>query len=711
MSDLFKHGFVNPAGIVPISIKPFTSVDLENEVDVRRWMTDTTEQLMQYYGPYRRMWAENIAIYTGMPFQEIGFAWAGGAWDRPQVNKSSRNNLNIINPIVEAHLARITSSRAKVSVLPVHKNEYKDLSAAKTAEKLVEMSFRDRKINDKLEDVARCMLVCGHAYILAEWNQEIGPAMPELEEELPVIDEDTGEPVVDEEGNPIIIRPDYKIGDVDYRVLTPDQVLEQPGKRWEDKDWIIRVETEDVYKLREMYPTVALDIKPGDFHPSLSLEHRLWRVRDSETQTPVIYMYHKATKTFPEGRLIICTPDVVLENTSLPFPSLNKASLLPLARVTDTCPPGFELPIPLTVMQSGKAYQRLFNNINSNITRNMSLNVPKWIVHSGSGVRLAHLNNASNIVQYKGSVRPTLDSPPSTPTEFFAYRESIRGELEQVTGASHIFNQPPANTRAGVMLEHQEEQEFRRSEPLIRHMNDLQSEMAKIALSIMSDKYDDSDERVLKLMGPGGSGKFIRFLASDLQGPFDVKYERTSALPESKQGRLNMALQLFNAGLMDKQQFKAVVGYSSDPSLGTAETKAYEKQLLENDLMMRGHQVSDPRDFEDHVEALRALYPLVQSVEFAEAPEEVKSLITAHTFAHEMFAQKRAMVSTLYAVRLSQLTQYPTFFTALPAAVPISPEMPPTPVEDVIRRNLEATGGTGATARLEGPGPDSPESV
>jgi len=437
MTDLFKHGFVNPSGITPVSIDPFTSVDLENETDVLRWMMDTSEQLLQYYAPYRRMYAENIAVYTGMPFSEAAFAWSGGAWDRPIMNKQSRNQLNVIQPIIEAHLARITQSRAKVSVLPVHNNEYKDLSAAKTAEKLIEMSFRDRKMNDRLEDASRIMLVCGHSYLLAEWNPEIGPAMPELEEELPVLNEDTGEPEVDEDGNPIMIRPDYKIGDVDYRAMMPDQILEQPSRRWEDKDWVIRMETEDVYKLRERYPTVALDIKPAELHPSLAAENTMWKKNKSENQTPVLYLYHKATKAHPEGRLIIATPDVVLENTTLPYPTLNKAGLLPIVRLHDTLPPGYEMPLPLTVLQSGKAYQRLFNNINSNITRNMSLNVPKWIVHSGSGVRLAHLNNTSNIVQYKGSVRPTLDSPASTPAEFFAYRDRIRQELEQTTGASH----------------------------------------------------------------------------------------------------------------------------------------------------------------------------------------------------------------------------------------------------------------------------------
>lgn len=712
MVDFFRNGFVSPSGNVPISIKPFTSVDLDNEKDVLDWLTRTVSELAEYYAPFRRLYRENVAVYTGGPFDDTSFAWSGGAWDQPIQSRMQRAKLNIINPIVEAHLARITSSRPHVSVMPVHSNEYKDLSASRTAQKLVEMSFRDRKVSEKIEEAARCMLVCGHAYILVDWNNEIGPLMPQIDDEIPALDED-GVPMEDEEGNPIMIRPDYKIGDVDYKVLRPDQVMEQPGQ-WDEKDWVIRVEMEDVYKLRERYPTVAPMIKPGEFNSKLTSTEHIWKARDSENQALVLYMYHKATKTHPEGRVIIATQDVVLENTTMPFPALNRAGKLPLVRVHDTIAPGFDLPLPMTVMESGKAYQRVYNSVNANILRNMSLAVPKWVVHSGSGVRLAHLNNTSNIVQYKGdrSMAPAFVTPPSTSPELFNYRDRIAQEVNVVTGAANIFNVPPPNTRAGVMLEHQEEQEFRRSEPLIRHINDAQADLAMIALSIMADRYDDSDERTLQLMGPGGSGKFVRFMAADLMGPFDVKFERTSALPESKQGRLNEAARLLQLGVIGMEQYKTIIGYGTDPDLATAETKAHEKQLLENDLMMRGHEINPPKEYEDHVEALKALYPLVQSLEFVELPESVKGQVIAHCMAHEMLAHKRAMVSIQYAIRVSNELgkQFPAFFVALPAAIPIQVGNPPTQVEGALAQNIIKEGGS-PTAEIQQPGPDAPEAV
>lgn len=699
--DFFKHA----GGSQPISIKPFTP-DLANDEDkLLSWVKDTSNMLGEYYSSYRRLCQDNIAVYVGdSSARDDSEVWNGQSF----VHQPSpqRKELNVIQPVVEAHLARITSSRPSVSVLPVHSNEYHDLSAAKTAQTMIQQLFAGQEVTDKFELAGRTMLVCGTAYMLAEWNPDLGPPMAQIGEPVLMLDEN-GEPMKDDNGEDLVIHPQTRLGDVDLRVLRPDQVLEQPGKCWNSKKWVMTLEREDTYELQMRYPQVADEIKPGSLTPGDSESFLQSWLHNMEHQTLVITLHHKATSAFPNGWKVKITPDVVLESGELDLPVLNSYGLLPLARLHDTEVPGYELPLPMSVMEAGKGYSETFNRVDRVLRKDLSLSVPKWIVHKLSGVNPNQLNNASSAVSFKGNIAPQLIRPSSTSGDFFAYRNGLLQEMKQNTGASHVFNAPPSNTRAASMLEHQEEQEFLRAEPLIRHMNNFMACVAKLSLGIMADKYDDSDERVLKIMGPEGPASFIRLVTSDLMGPYDIKFERTSALPESKQGRINAANQMFQMGLIDANQYKKAIGFNADPDLQTAETKAFEKQLLENDLMMRGLPVEPPLEHEDHVEHLKAIYPVIESIEFSEMPDEMKAQFVAHCMTHEMFAWKRAQISFKYSIKVSDHVQW-KFFSSLPAAMPVSVDNPASPQGDEVLKTRATTPGL---VKPSEPGPDNPSAV
>lgn len=699
------HGFAGSGRHKsPISLKPFTSIDLENEDDTLDWVKMASCELADFYDSYRSLYNENIDMYIGGTLDDAT-RWNGQNLIRSR--SGSTCTANLIRPIVESHVSRLTSSRTNVSVLPVNTSEYQDLSAAKNSEALIKMSFDQQKLDGKFENAGRCALVCGASYMCIDWDPDIGPPSPVVDQPVAALNEE-GEPQLDEDGLPILIRPNLRIGDVSYKVLRADQVLEQPGEWGRTVDWVITLEMVDIYRLREMYPTKGEAIKP-----SCDDSQKYSMAKTAEQQALVYTIYHRATKGVPNGRRIICTDDVILENDDLPYPTLNRYGILPIARMEDMCVPGYDLPLPLTVMETAKPYQSIQDRLNKNIIRNLSLQTPKWIVNSQGGVRLAHLNNASNIVQYKGSpdMAPRMETPRTTANEVFNYRATLQGEMEQVTGVQHILNSPPPNTRAAVMLQHQEEQEFKRSEPLIKKMNNFQAEVAKIALAIMADKYDDSDERMIKLGGGLGSGKFLRLSVADLIGPFDIRFERTSALPESKQGRLNEASRMYQLGIIDDATYKKLINFSADPDLATPETKAYEKQLAENDLMIRGETVTPPLEFEDHVEHLRAMYPLIQSLEFAEMPDQIRLSIMNHAMAHEMLAWKRAQVSTAYAIKVAEHVQF-GFFTALPEAIPVGANNPPTPLDGLIQQRLMTPGLMKPSNNLLAPpGPGNPEAI
>lgn len=702
-------GLAGGDGLGSSKIKPFSSVDFSKEEDVLYWINSTAENLISYYENYRTLYRTNIEAYSGLSAGDTARVfWANGSL---AIRPAAQSNLPVLQPILESHLSRITSSRPRVSVLPVNSDEYLDLIAASTAEHLLEMSFDSRKMPDKIEEICRSMLICGHAYMLVEWDTTIGPLATDPEQPVPVLDEE-GTPREDEHGNLIMFHDKLRLGDVNYKVIYPFEVLEQPTAHWEDKDWIIRLEPYDVYRLREEYPLVADLISGGSCASYTGDSFFEWLNAGLEESVMVYHLYHRATPSFPNGRYIRCTSDILLENTNLPYPSLNKYGELPIIRLDDTKIPGYTLPLPMTVMEAGKNYQALFNNINTTILRNMSLSAPKWMTHLSSGVRASHLSNGSNHVVWGGKVEPRLATPPTTPSEYFDFRQRLQEELYNNTGTTNIFNRPPPNTRAGVMLDHQEEQEFKRAEPLIKHTNDFLARAGRIAVAIMADMYDDSDKRVIKVSGNASQTMFMTFESADLLGPFDVKFERTSALPHSKQGRLNEAARMLQMGAITMEQYQSAVELTADPRFSqTPELKAYNKQIEENDFIRKGLPVNAPEQHEDHVEHLKALYPVLQSSEFTKMPEPIQLAFKAHIMAHEMFAWQRAQVSMKYAMKVAEHVDF-VLFSALPEAIPVQMGMPPTPAEGMISERATTPGLALPHGNyVEPPGPNNPDAV
>ena len=166
---------------------------------------------------------------------------------------------------------------------------------------------------------------------------------------------------------------------------------------------------------------------------------------------------------------------------------------------------------------------------------------------------------------------------------------------------------------------------------------------------------------------------------------------------------------MYSAGMISLEAFKKVTEFSSDPELASPENNAFEKQMLEIDLMTRGMQVEMPLEFEDHVEHLKAIYTLVQSIEFAEMPEPIRQQIIMHGMTHEMFAWKRGQVSQIYALKVLQYVQW-LWFAALPEAMPVGVNNPGTPLENLVSERAASAAPVDATNNLI-PGANNPEAV
>lgn len=651
MSYQYPHSQFNLLGtgsLIP-KIKSIQDVDLNNEGEIVNWFQEAAVSLSEFYSSWYSMCRENISFYTGQtPFDQY-LSWAG---DIPiAVAKDKSSKTNYVAAIVETHVARLTSSRAAITVTPVHSNEYRDKSAAKTSEQVIKTIFRDRKLDEKAEKVVRHTLVCGSGYLLIEWDPKAGP--------------------LGEDGTPL--------GDVNYKILNFNEIMCEPAPL-EEMDWFIEIDRVSTERLNEQYPGIGLE--PDTWNPFIQGDDSTLVGFNHDEATTVLTLRHKAVPNLPQGLKIRVTRNNLLEIGEMDCEILAQKGKLPLCRLDDVVPPGMILPIPLTILEAAKGPQAQVNQLNKIINRNITVSAPKWVVRRGS-VSLEHLNNAAGILQYRGEREPRLLTASSVPSEIFKYRETLLNDIHQTTGAfKQSFGSSAPNTRAGVMLEFHEEQEFKRAEPLIKRYNNFIADVADITLAYAACYYSDEDERTVKVMGDRTGGAFRRFQAADLTGTYDIKIERSSALPDSKEGKLRWITQLATLfpGKFDWEQVKKALDFGSDKDLVTSETAAYELQCLENDLIYQGINIKAPETYQDHLSHLKALYPLIDSIEFAELPVDVKKKFLDHARAHEMMAWQRGMTNPMYAQQITvNLPQYPKVFVTLPSIQPFTVEAPVPP--------------------------------
>lgn len=645
----FNHTMLGAEFLRP-KMKSIQDVDLSSDTKILDWVKTTVEALSHFYGSWYRMCCENVSVYTGGVNFDGSLPWAGESASFLQ--RGQHTKTNYIGPIVETQLSRLVSSRAAISVIPVHSSEYSDKSAAKTSEQVIKTIFRDRNVDDLLENTIRHMLVCGSAYIQTTWDSELG-----------------------------FKKPDGKSsGDVNYKMLNFNQIMLEPTD-WESTNWFFSIERFGCEELKRLFPEKAAKISQDNWNPYLFVEQQNPFLENSNEAVTVLTLHHRASDVLPEGLIVKCTRDCILSVDTIPFPTLNSQRKLPLSKVADIIPPGFMLPVPLTILETAKGSQHLVNQLNKVISRDIQVSAPKWLVQKGT-VSIEHLNNQAGIIQYRGSREPKLAAQSTVRPELFEYRRLLIDAIRENTGSfRQSFGDSAPNTRAGIMLEFHEEQEFKRSEPLIKKVNNFIVDLAQKTLAIAADFYKEDEDRKIKVTGEKFGGPFRNFDTADLTGSYDIIIERSNALPESKEGRLRWITTLNEMfpGKFDWEQVKKALDFSSDKDLRTAETAAFELQCLENDLLFRGEPAKEPAEYEDHITHLKALYPVIDSLEFAEAPEEIKQAFLAHTSAHEMFAWKTAMTNPVLADRVLTLKQFPKVFVSLPSVMPISGNSPVPP--------------------------------
>lgn len=648
----------------------------ENEKQILDWLKGEIGFLTQRNQERYQEIKKNLQLFKNIQYQVQDLSRS--TVERRETKSASMQKISVnhLGDVTKSRVARLVKYKPGIVFLPAN-DEYQDKISAKTTKSLLDHIWYIQNFeNVVVPEGALAKSVMGEAYLWIDWDPDLGdkhPDNPKNGKRVPLLDAN-GKPEKNENGDTIFLDEEVMTGDVRYDVVLTTDVLLHAVNRLADVEYCFR---------RRVMPTAAARLKWPKAGKSIQVDETA-RVYDFEQQELIQYgnstvvweFWHKNIKALPKGRKITFTKDGILENIEHPF----SHGGMPFERLTDLEYPG-ELH-GVSFYRNVRALQGVYNNLTNFIVRNQHMvSHPKWMIPAGS-VRLDSLGNDITMVQYKGGQPPVLAQANTTPSEVYNFREQIKNELGQLAGVFQVSRgEVPPGIKAGVALQFLSEQESERHNEDVLKFNEWIKQVAKKTIAVCGDYYDESDKRMIRVIGKNNQWTTAFFDASNLSKDYDIRVQNASALPESKAARMQTLLDL-------NQQFPNEVPPSmvldmldmaqSDKFIDVA-TAAVRTAQAENELIAQGKDVQ-VMEYEDHLKHWQNHAVMVQELSYKTmTPENVQEKMKLHIMAHEMLLVQRAKVNPALMQQLQAMPSFPMFFVPeeLVEKDP-SPDHPPT---------------------------------
>ena len=628
------------------TLKPLWTVDFEDEKAVLDWYSSAIVVLKDISLDFTERCLVNLMLYRGITDFDNGDYPENGRYDR-RSSKSPQISVNIVYELTDTWVNRMSQYKARIAVLPKNND-----SSARQDAKMKQMAIDDSFVRNNIEFLlqkfqlyARSM---GEGYIVLNWNPDLGAKHPdyadaEKKNKKIYVDSPSGEEVP--------LEREYRIGEVEYTLYEPYRIL-FPRESWEDSDYYCTVDFVEPEKLATDYPDKDIENKG--------------KVTDGKIE--VHTFYHPPSKYLPKGRLLKFIEGAVLENLIYPYSFKGKNAV----RLTDIDVPN--QPRGKSFIENIATQQILMNMVMGANWRNISVSShAKWVAPRNS-INYKSLANQANVIEYAGSTPPSLVKYNGLSAESFNFLETLRSQAESQARLQGIsLGTPPPNVRSGLQVAQLQEQQQNAVTFDITKRNMAIEQIANISIAIMADYYDESDGRLLRIVGKD-KGHLVKALkVESLQGEHTIEIKNNNSLPEGKYEKLSLLIDMKNAFpevvpdelVIDAFEMGQVSRYSDYATVSVEKAESENEELLDN------LGTPEPQPYDDHLTKWKIHIAALRRRSYADASSEVKQAFEEHIAVHEMLMEEKAMKNPRFAQELQLLKDYPVFYELTP-----SPAMP-----------------------------------
>lgn len=480
-----------------------------------------------------------------------------------------RVDCNQARSLIRSMVNLVSSDRLAFETIALSNSE-STFACTRVAKSIVE-DVVTRKNIDKLQDLAvEKFLVYGSSFYVCKWNTALG------------------EPYVkDDKGSTLFT------GDVDIQVKSPNEVLFDINcKDWNDVEWVIVRQRMNKYTIAAQYKKFAAKLE--DLVSMMDEEGGLANNGISEDMVEVLEFYHKPTPALPEGRMVVFINDeIVLFDGKNPYKSLPVVPCIP-TQMGDTIR-GYALYSDLLPLQ-----EMLDNEISSISSNHAAFGVQNVLIPRSCGMSIDEIGSL-RLISYEaeGGVPSPLNLVQSSP-ELFKMIDVYKQNMMEISGInSTVRGAPPAGLTSGVAIATLSANSIKFASTYIKS--------SQIALEKLMEKVVEqfklfaTAERALAILGANNSYITLRFTNADIETISHIKMRTKNALSDTISGRIEIAQNLLNSGLITNPQDYLKVLETGELGVLTDEMSTEDDLIQsENEEIRNGNQVQ-AIIWDDHV--------------------------------------------------------------------------------------------------------------
>lgn len=660
---------------------PFYAINAKQNQEVVDWVNTARERLKTFYAPLFNEQKANLNIFIGSEYMPTFVSpQVADYYATQDYNNDPDININSMYRLVMSQVSLVVSNELVPNVMP-NNDEYDDKISAQVTKQWLESMTYDMDFDLLRIQWEMQKKIFGEAFVVPIWNPNKGDLLQEETEEmattdagLPYVDEE-GEEVFDDEGRPVKVSTHQRIGDIELLNPLPFDTFIDPKRKYSDAEWFFFHDYVDIHYLKKKFPKI-------DWQDDTQSRAPITGIKDGSPQNlkRVTYFYHKSHPLLPLGRYVVCTDEHVLVNRDLAdFPSLIESQILPLVRFVDL-DIGFGVRgIPI-LFRNGKPIANAYNALINQVYNNLEAESPRLMVHRSANFDSKRMPTGIVACEWEGQVEPVFRVPQTNTSSIFRFSDDLKKNLDEVALQTPMVRGDTPNSQLDsfIALQHFEDQRVQLATPDLKgHIKGIEH-LYRNMIMLARDKYRPEDKRLIKIMGKHNTYKLRYFDPENLSRSYDVKITTTGNLANSKAAKTQMMMTLKREfpNLVQDELFIDMLGLSQSEKFTNAITAAVSSAEAENQDMLVGVAVAPPERYEDLISHWDTHRIPIQSLDFKMSPPENKDLFIRHIAATEKLMIEQAVESPTFAQRLSQLKQFPMFYTATPTNAPLEPQEP-----------------------------------
>lgn len=665
-------------------IPPFQFREDTSEEATLEWLNENFDRKLQAAQSRLETYKRYQAYYKGIFWREFNTNRRFGDDFFGNERRKPKMSVNFIYDKVEDRVAQMDRISTAITLIPMH-NEQSDINNARACSMLLKARGEELDIHTIENEADKTKFLFGTSFTYVGWDKSIGPKI-----DIPEKYAD-GIPVLkDGKKTKKKYKGELKMGDVEVCVLGPDRVFPQIGKsKWEDVDEVDQIDFINKWELKKMYPKKAdkIDCDDSDYM-GIKDEYMGY----SEDNVSVKTFYHRKTKWLPKGAKIVWVKDAILSWEDFPY----EHGELPYIYDRD-----IEIHGDLwgrSFISNIERLQLMYNNVQSSQARDYGIgSAPKWLMPKGSA-KVSALNNEFTIVEFTGPTAPKLETPRPTNPQSFDFQDRTEQKITRISRTSDISRgEPPKGVTANSALRFLDEQESRMIAPMEKKRKSRVRKTNKMMINVMQQYYKPNDGRMVRLLGEDNSYMIKSFEKADFTRVYDVKIQNSSALPDTKSGKISTIVDLNIATQTDpvfkKEEIIEMLDLGIDNAFVDGATVAVTAAKTLVEAMLNGEPVPEPQEFDNFMVYYRIIDRTMQSFSFrTNVNPVVQETFRQYVKTLEFLMWERAKKNGKFAMELAELDNYPMFFTT---------DMPLAQIIQMHQLPVTPTSGGANTAPLQ----------